>query len=181
MVAHTCNPKYTGSVNRRIKHKYESLLKKIPKACRAPVAHICHPSYLGDWRLKNCSLRSAWSKSSQDPISTNSWAQRCTPVIPKTTWDAEIGWIVVPGEAGEKRFAWSPSQWNKSWVWWHVVIPPHGNKHKKGGSRSKFTPGEKQDPISKIIWAKMAGSMVHAIECLTSKLKALSSNPNPEK
>jgi hypothetical protein len=33
--------------------------------------HTCNPSYLGGKNQKNCGLRPAQTKSSQDPISTN--------------------------------------------------------------------------------------------------------------
>jgi hypothetical protein len=36
--------------------------------------------------------------------------------------------------------------------------------------------GKKQDPVSKIIRVKRTGSMAQVVECLSSKLKALSSN-----
>jgi hypothetical protein len=38
--------------------------------------------------------------------------------------------------------------------------------------------GKKQDPVSKITIAKMAGSVVQVIELLLSRHKALSSNPS---
>jgi hypothetical protein len=46
------------------------------------VAHTCNPSYLGTGGWEDCGLKSAGGKRSQDPISTNGWAQWQVPVIP---------------------------------------------------------------------------------------------------
>jgi hypothetical protein len=47
------------------------------------VAQSYNPSYLGGENQEDQGSRSAWAKSSQDPISTNkSWKQWCVPVIP---------------------------------------------------------------------------------------------------
>jgi hypothetical protein len=45
------------------------------------VAQACNPSYLGGRDWEDNSLRPAWAKSLQDPISTNSWTPWLTPVI----------------------------------------------------------------------------------------------------
>jgi hypothetical protein len=47
------------------------------------VTHAYTPSYLGGGEQKNCGLRRGWAKSSQDPISTNSFACWCALVIPR--------------------------------------------------------------------------------------------------
>jgi hypothetical protein len=46
-----------------------------------PVAHACNPSYSGGRDQDNCSLKSAWANSSQDPISK----------IPNTKQDWQSG------------------------------------------------------------------------------------------
>jgi hypothetical protein len=51
------------------------------------VAEACNPTYFecGDW--EDHSPRSAWEKSSRDPISTNGWARCHMPVI-AVTWQS---------------------------------------------------------------------------------------------
>jgi hypothetical protein len=46
------------------------------------VAQTYNPSQsgCGDW--EDCGSRTAWTKSLQDPISTNGWVQFYSPVIP---------------------------------------------------------------------------------------------------
>jgi hypothetical protein len=54
--------------------------------------------------------------------------------------------------------------------------PSYGGKLNIGGSQSKTTWTKKREPISKITKAKRAGNVTQVVECLLSKLKALSSN-----
>jgi hypothetical protein len=49
------------------------------------VAQVYNPSYLEGEDQKDCNLKSALAKSSQDPFSTNGWAWWHTPVIPAQT------------------------------------------------------------------------------------------------
>jgi hypothetical protein len=45
--------------------------KRVIRFFLGVVAHTCNPSYSGDLYRVDCSSRSAWAKSSQDPISIN--------------------------------------------------------------------------------------------------------------
>jgi hypothetical protein len=55
------------------------------------VVQACYPNYLGGEYLEDLSLRPALTKSLQDLISTNGWAQWCVPVISGTTGKLKLG------------------------------------------------------------------------------------------
>jgi hypothetical protein len=57
-----------------------------------------------------------------------------------------------------------------------TCYPSDSGKHKTGGSIVQAGLGKKQDPISKITRAKRTEGLAQAVEHLTSKYEALSSN-----
>jgi hypothetical protein len=65
------------------------------------MAHACNPSYLEGRYLEDHDLRPTSSKSTQDPISTNSWGQWQAPVI-SAMHEAEIRRVEVPGQPRQK-------------------------------------------------------------------------------
>jgi hypothetical protein len=52
-----------------LKKKKKKKKKDAIKESRAQVVHTCNPSYSGGRHQEDCSSRSAWTNSSQDPIS----------------------------------------------------------------------------------------------------------------
>jgi hypothetical protein len=126
----------------------------------APGGYTCNPSYLGGWDQKDYGLRPAKAKVSKPPISTNSWAWWCMPVIPKYTgnWDQE--------DCG-CRAAWAkkygrPHLSRKKLNMVHTCHPTYCGKHKIGEPESRLA-WEKARPISKISKAERAEGPTQAL------------------
>jgi hypothetical protein len=66
-------------MNNKRKMKKKKKKKHFPEPGMA--TQVYNPSNTGNSNLGEASLRAAWAKSSQDPISTNDWAQWPMPVI----------------------------------------------------------------------------------------------------
>jgi hypothetical protein len=66
----------------------------------------------------------------------------------------------------------------KSWARWSTPVIPMIVRSLKWEGCGLGQPGQKVRPISKITTAERDGGMIEAIECLSSKHKALSLNPS---
>jgi hypothetical protein len=105
----------------------------------------CNPSYLGGWDERDTGSRTAWAKSLQDPISTNSQARWHTPVIP-ATWGNENRRITVLSQP-EWKTLWDFISTEESWVWWYVLGLPVTARDVKEEACGPTSLGKKQDPI----------------------------------
>jgi hypothetical protein len=63
-------------------------------------------------------------------------------------------------------------------VWWCRPVIPATAESINRRIIVQAHPGKKRDPISKVTTAKQAGSMTQALKYMSSKCKALSSNPS---
>jgi hypothetical protein len=84
---------------------------------------------------------------------------------------------VVPDQTEQKMFERPNCCGKKLGMVVSICHPRYGGMHKLGYCGSS-RPGQKQDPISKLIRAKKARSMAQMAECLLCKCETLSSNPN---